>query len=100
MWYGKKPNLSHLRVFGCVAYAHVPDCERKKFDKKARKLRFVGYGATSKGYRLFDERTRKLIKSRDVIFDEGVFEIVKEQPEERVSVDSDIADPVDKHAEP
>ena len=24
-WYGRKPDVSHLRVFGCIAYAHVPD---------------------------------------------------------------------------
>ena len=29
-WYGKKPNLSNLRVFGCMAYAHIPDCLRRK----------------------------------------------------------------------
>ena len=27
LWYGRKPNLSHLRVFGCMAYAHIPDWE-------------------------------------------------------------------------
>ena len=25
MWYGKRPNIQHLRLFGCIAYAHVPD---------------------------------------------------------------------------
>lgn len=29
-WSGKWPNLSHLKVFGCVAYAHIPDQLRKK----------------------------------------------------------------------
>ena len=33
-WYGRKPDVSHLRVFGCMAYAHVPDSERGKLDKK------------------------------------------------------------------
>ena len=42
-WYERKPDVSHLRVFGCVAYAHVPDCSRQKLDKKADKLRFIGY---------------------------------------------------------
>ena len=60
-WYGKKPNVSHFKVFGCVAYSHVPDAERQKLDKKAVKLRFVGYSKVSKGYRLLDENTRKLI---------------------------------------
>ena len=56
LWYGKKPNVSHLKVFGCVDYAHIPDAERRKLDKKAEKLRFVGYSRKSKGYRLFNER--------------------------------------------
>lgn len=33
--YEKKPEMSHMRVFSCVAYAHVPDIERRKPDKKA-----------------------------------------------------------------
>lgn len=28
-WYDKQPNVSHIKVFGCVAYAHVPDTERR-----------------------------------------------------------------------
>ncbi len=72
-WYGRKPNVSHLKVFGCVAYAHLSNDERRKLDKKAEKLRFVGYSKESKGYRLFNEKTRKVITRRDVIFNETVF---------------------------
>lgn len=36
-WCGREPNVSHLRVFGCMAYAHVPNSERRKLDKKAQK---------------------------------------------------------------
>ena len=59
-WYGRKPDVSHFRVFGCMAYAHVPDCERRKLDTKSKKMRFVGYSLTSKGYRLIDETNQKL----------------------------------------
>ena len=41
--FGEAADVSHLRVFGCMAFAHVPDDKRQKFDKKAWKLRFVGY---------------------------------------------------------
>ena len=49
-WYGCRPNLEHLRVFGCAVYAHIPDCNRRKLDGKAEKLRFVGYSKNPKGY--------------------------------------------------
>ena len=69
-WYGRKPIVTHLKVFGCVAYAHIPDMKRQKMDKKAEKLRFIGYSTRSKGYRLFNEMTRKVIVRWDVIFNE------------------------------
>ena len=41
-WYGCKPNLAHLRVFGCMAYVCVPDSNRNgKLSKKAEKLHFL-----------------------------------------------------------
>ena len=49
-WMGKKPTVTHLHVFGCDAYAHVPKDERGKFDPKAKKCIFVGYGEETKGY--------------------------------------------------
>jgi len=72
-WYGRKPNVSFLRVFGCAAYSHVPDTERKIFDKKAVKLRFVGYSENRKGYRLLDENTHKVVIRYDVKFNEVDF---------------------------
>ena len=72
-WYGKKPDVSHLRVFGCMAYANVPEGERRKLDSKSKRMRFVGYSLTSKGYRLFDETNRKLFIRRDVEFNENNF---------------------------
>ncbi|CAB4035006.1 Retrovirus-related Pol poly from transposon TNT 1-94 [Paramuricea clavata] len=72
-WYERKPNVSHFRVFGCMAFAHVPDSKRQKLDKKAERLRFVGYCRTSKGYRLFDEIKRKMVVRRDVEFNENDF---------------------------
>lgn len=48
MWTGLKPNLSHLRVFGCKAFAHIPKASRQKWDPKAEKLIFVGYCSETK----------------------------------------------------
>ena len=40
---GKKPDLSHLKVFGCLAYVHIPYELRSKLDPKAKKCVFIGY---------------------------------------------------------
>ena len=74
-WYAKKPDVLNFRVFGCIAYAHVPDCSRQKLDQKAMKMGFVGYSLKQKGYRLYDEnkRNRKIFIRRDVTFNETDF---------------------------
>jgi len=69
---GKKPNVSHLKVFGCIAYVHVLDEKRSKLDPKAEKCIFIGYFLEQKGYRCFNPSTRKLHMSRDVVFDEMI----------------------------
>jgi len=47
-WYGYKPSLTFLKVFGCVCFAHVPQVKHDKFDKKAILGIFVGYSSVSK----------------------------------------------------
>jgi hypothetical protein len=57
---GKKPDVSHLKVFGYIAYVHVPDEKKSKLDPKAEKCIFIGYSLEQKGYRCFNPPTRKL----------------------------------------
>ena len=103
-WYGKKPNVEHLKVFGCMAYAHIPKDECGKFDSKACKCVLLGYDEFTKGYRLYDPQSKKIIYSRDVRFDEQpedtVIDCKPEQNTDRlISVDCDDAenDDTDDH---
>ena len=64
-------SVSHLKFFGCVAYAYVADELRKKLDKKGHKCIFTGYSEDTKEYKLYDPVTRKVIISRDVQFVEN-----------------------------
>jgi len=41
-WICMKHNVSHLKVFSCVTYAHVPDELRKKLDKMGHKCILLG----------------------------------------------------------
>ena len=70
-WTGMNHNVSHLKVFGCVTYAHVPDELKKKLDKKGHKCIFVGYSKDTKAYKLYDPIVRKLIIIRNVQFVEN-----------------------------
>ena len=76
---GKKPNVKHLRAFGCVSYPLIMKDERKKLDPVAKRCVLVGYGTEVKGYRLYDpDRAEKVRYSRDVKFNEMEFGLEKE----------------------
>ncbi|KAG8499213.1 hypothetical protein CXB51_005648 [Gossypium anomalum] len=47
-WFGFKPSLAHLKVFGCVCYAHTPAVKRDKLLKRAQPGILVGYSLVKK----------------------------------------------------
>ncbi len=63
--------MSHLRVFGCKTFAHVPDEKRTKLESKSMPCVFLGYYEGTKADRLMCVKTKRIIKSRDVMFIEG-----------------------------
>lgn len=74
-WTGKVPDISHLRILGCIAWHHVPKEIRNKsstskLEDRSTRCQLVGYEGSNQ-YRLWDQRARKIIRSRDVIFDEA-----------------------------
>lgn len=85
-WYGRKPNIAHLKVFGCAAYSHVPSAERRKLDKKAHRMCFIGYSKNPKGYRLIDPSTEKVVTRRDVVFNETDFKLFSRKNTEMVCI--------------
>ena len=69
-WSGRKPTVDYFRIFGCIAYAHIPDEKRRKLDNKGEKCIFLGVSDKSKAYKLDNPSTMKIVISRDVVFDE------------------------------
>lgn len=69
-WKGRKPQVSHLKVFSCIAHALDNSPSRRKLDAKSEKCIFVGYSPQSKAYRLYHPTSGKVIILRDVEFNE------------------------------
>jgi len=58
---GKKSEVSHLMIFGSVAYCHIPDEKRSKLDQTAEKGYLVGYIETLKAYRIYIPSSKKIV---------------------------------------
>ena len=48
VFFGKKPEVSHLRIFGCPMYIHIPKEKKTKLDPSGKKGIFMGYSESSK----------------------------------------------------
>ena len=75
MFKGVVPDVSHLRVFGCYAYAHIPSQLQGKFDKRGMKGIMCGYAENKKAWRVMCQKTDgtwQLHISRDVHFIEHI----------------------------
>jgi hypothetical protein len=71
VWSKKNVSYSHLRVFGCKAYMHIPTEQRSKLDDKTTPCIFLGYGNEKFRYRLWDQEKRRIVRCRDVVFYEN-----------------------------
>ena len=69
---GVKTKVSHLRIFGCRVYIHIPKEKSTKLEPSGKKGTFVGYNETLKAYKIYIPRQRQIEVSRDVTFDEEV----------------------------
>lgn len=72
LFYGERPDVSNLRVFGSTAYVRIPPEHRRKLDQASSRGIMIGYGATTKGWKVRLD-TGKIVVSRDVVFDENHF---------------------------
>ena len=55
-WSGRKSSVKNLKIFGSIVYARIPHQGRTKLDDRSVKYVFVGYDASSKGYKLYKSK--------------------------------------------
>ena len=70
--YGRAPIVDSLRVWGCDAFKLDHRQKENTFDRKAKKMIFVGIAANRKGWVLMDPKTRKLTTSYHCAFNEDM----------------------------
>ncbi|KAK1692254.1 hypothetical protein QYE76_008951 [Lolium multiflorum] len=68
---GNNPNISYFKVFGCNCFYKIKGVRLSKFSPKALEGIFVGYGAESHTYRVFDVSSGIIIESCSVKFEEN-----------------------------
>jgi hypothetical protein len=69
-WHERKPAVSHLRVFGCLAFDKEFD-HIGKLDDRSTPGVFISYAEGSKAYRILDSGTQRVRTTHEVVFDEG-----------------------------
>jgi hypothetical protein len=70
-YHGKKPDISHLREFGCDVWVLDESVGRSKLSARANKMVFVGYQEGSRAIRYYDPKMRNIKVSRNVTFNEN-----------------------------
>src|SRR5882762_2597585 len=73
LWLKLKPDVSHLRVWGCLAYVHIQKDKRKGFSPHMEKGIFIGYPDGYKGWKFYIPSTKKAVISERADFDERYF---------------------------
>ncbi|GJX78115.1 retrovirus-related pol polyprotein from transposon TNT 1-94 [Tanacetum coccineum] len=79
----RKPLIKHLHIFGCTCYLTRDGENLDKMKEKGDPCILVGYSTQSKGYRVYNKRTRLIVESIHLRFDE-----FKEMPETSVANDT------------
>ncbi|GJS00198.1 putative ribonuclease H-like domain-containing protein [Tanacetum coccineum] len=66
----RKPLIRHLHIFGCTCYLTRDGENLDKMKEKGDPCILVGYSTQSKGYRVYNKRTRLIVESIHIKFDE------------------------------
>lgn len=91
-WNGRKPDLGHIKVFGCVAYMKVPAVHVKKLDDRSKRVVYLGREPGTKGDLLYDPDTGVVHVSRDVVTKENEFWIWEHGKESEVEIPGNFTD--------
>ena len=86
---GKKPSISHLKIFGSPVYVRTTKPSQSKLEPRSDKCILLSFDSGSKAYRCYRPSTRKVFISRDILVDEtSSFDLTSSSIREDASLDS------------
>jgi hypothetical protein len=83
----RRPDVEHIKIFGCLTYSHVPSEKRTKLDPTSQQGILVGYSKVSKAYCIYIPSLRIVVLRKCVRFEED--RDFQRSLESRVTVEDD-----------
>jgi hypothetical protein len=68
-WFGRKPDVSFMRTFGCVGHVKKTKLNLTKLEDRSTPMVLLGHEEGSKAYWFYDSCGGKVVVSRGVVFD-------------------------------
>lgn len=68
MYFGHRPDLSHLHPYGCDVYRLIPNHQRNKLKPTSELMKFCGYTNTTVNYRVCDPKFTYVIEDTNLTF--------------------------------
>ncbi len=90
VWYGKKPDMSHMREIGCKAFVLIQNKHNPKIYDKSLECVLIGYASNAKAYLCYHKASHKVITSFHVRFKESWQESARPLQPGRIVNDDDI----------
>ena len=81
LFFGKKPSITHLRIFDSSAFAHIPKPSRTKLDPRSERCILLSFDEAARAYRCYRPSTRKFFVSKDIVIGEDSFSTPTQTPE-------------------
>ena len=71
LWKERKPNVKYFKIFGSTCFILKNRENVGKFDSRSDEGIFLGYSSTSKAYRVYNKRTKKVMETINVVINEA-----------------------------
>ena len=75
LWKGRKPNVKYFHMFGSTCFILSDRDQYRKWDSKFNRGIFLGYLTNHKAYRIYNQRTKTVMESINVIVDDDNYTI-------------------------